>query len=943
MPDWSPYVRRHLRLTGLRREREAEIVEDLARQLEDAYRDALAAGAAEPEARLRAEQHVGDWDALARHLSASSRQRQSPVERWTERTDDRQVEARGGFTLVAQIRQDLLYGARALRQHAGFTAVAVLSLALGIGANTAIFSVMNALLFRPLPVRDPQQLVVVSDPGSSGIMNGLENGARTIFSYKEFTGLRDGNQALDGVFAFTSGALTSPVTIDETPAPEPASVLLVTGNYFSTLGVEPAIGRVFGPDIDQARLGAPYVVVSHAFWRNRLRGDPLAVGRTVRLRQTVFTIVGVLPQTFTGIVVGDAPDVFVPVTMQEAIAPGLDWLTQPPGRVSRVMFLHVVGRLRPGVSLAQANTSLNLTFHQNLEAEAAQIADADRRRELLDGHVLVRSAAHGLSWLRGEYQQPLTVLMALVGLLLLLACGNVANLLLSWAAGRERELALRVTLGAGRSRLVRQLLTESLLLATLGAGVGLFVAILGIQVLLRLVSESSTPIPLDARLDATVLAFTAAVALVTGVLFGLAPALRATRLDLNAVLRGTARSIMGSGRRPGRWPLARILVGAQVALSLLLLITAGLFVRSLQNLSAVSLGYDSDHLAMFRLTPLSSGYPRASVEPLFEELLSKINALPGVRSVSFSGNGLFYGGDSSDEVSFPGYAPPPGQDMGVRFDLVGPHYFATLGVPILTGRDVEAQDATGLPPCWLNQSMTRYFFKDDSPIGRRMVVHYSFGDGECEIRGVVADSRTHTLRDQVARRFYMPFFGAITKPPEAVFEVRTLSDAASVTAAIRQVIHQTPAQLDPPVFHTVPELIDRGLIRDRLTARLSTLFGAMALLLASIGLYGVLSFNVARRVGEIGVRMAFGAERRSILGLVLREAWIVTLVGVAVGVAAALAAARLLGALLYGLTARDPATIGAATVVLIAVATLAAAVPAWRASRTDPLVALRSD
>jgi len=940
MRDWTKYVRDRLRIRTLREGREVEIAEDLARQLEDAYREARQSGATDTEALARAEQHVTDWDALSRQLARSRRERVAPVDRWAREADDRAVETRQRLTLGAELRQDLLYGARALARHKSLAAVAIISLALGIGANTALFSVMHALLFRPLPVRAAAELVAISDPSTDGVMTGVENGERTLFSYHEFEGLRDRNQSLTGLFAFSSSVLMMPVATDAAAESRRADVVLASGEYFPTLGVDAALGRVFGPDVDRARLASPHAVVSHAFWRDRLQQDPNVIGRTIRIRQAPFTIIGVLPASFTGIVVGEAPEIFVPLTMQQAVLPGEDWLTQTPGTVRRVMFLHVAGRLPTNANLTQATSALDLTFHQNLEAEGETIADAERRKNLLDAHLGLHRIEHGMSSLRSEYAQPLTVLMALVGLLLLLACANVANLLLARATGRERELAVRVALGAGRRRLVRQLLTESLLLATIGAVVGLAVAVLGSRALLQLVSGTSTPVPLDARLDAPVLAFTAGVTLVTGLLFGLAPAIRATRPDLNVVLRGTAHNISG-GSRPGRWPLARILVGAQVALSLILLVTAGLFVRSLQNLSAVPLGYDAAPLVMFRLAPSASGYPQAAIRPLFEDLLIKMAALPGVRRVSLSAHGLFYGGDSGDEVTFVGYTPPPGLDMGVRLDFIGPRYFETIGVPVRVGHDVQPQD--GPHVAWMNESMSRYFFKGESPIGRKVIVHYSFGDDTYEIAGVVADARPNSLRGEIYRRLYVPYFGAATKPTEAVFEVRTAGEAAAVVPALRRLVQTTDSTLDPPVFRSVGELLDQRLVRDRLTARLSTLFGAMALLLASIGLYGVLSYSVARRVSEIGVRMAFGAGRGTILGLVLREAMAMTIAGAVIGVAGALASARLLGSLLYGLTARDPITLAVATVVLFAVATLAAVAPAWRASRMDPLIALRSE
>ena len=942
MSEWTEYVRQRLQLPALREAREAEIVEDLARQLEDAYRDARLAGTSDREARTRAEQHVADWEALARELAGSRRARVGTLDRWTGQSDDREIAARGQLSIVSQLRQDVFYGARALKHQAGLTIIAVLSLALGIGANTAIFSVVNALLFRTLSVRDPEQLVVLSDPEATGIWTGLQSGERSLLSYAEFQGLRDRSQALDGLFAVSSQPYSVPVGLDDSDS-RPANILMVSGTYFPTLGIEPLTGHVFGPPIDLPGASPTEAVVSYRFWSDQLQRDPGAVGRIIRLRHTPFKIVGVLPAAFTGIVIGVAPDIWVPIAMQQAILPGADWLTQPPGVPRRTMFLQVVGRLRPGVSLAQVNASVNLTLKQNLEAEATQITDPDRRKELVSAKLVARNASRGLSELRGEYGQPLYVLMALVALLLLLACGNVANLLLSRATGRERELAVRVALGAKRGRLVRQLLTESVLLAGLGAAAGLGVARLGTRVLLQLVSGTSVPVPLDARLDGPVLAFTAGIALATGLLFGLAPALNATRPDVNVVLRGSAANIAGLGRGTGRWPLPRLLVGAQVALSLLLLITAGLFVRSLEKLGNVALGYDADHLVMFRLAPAVSGYRQAEIRPLFEDLLGRLATTPGVRAVSLSDNGLFYGGDNGDDVSFPDEVMPSGKDMNARFDAVGAGYFATLGIPVLQGRDVRPEDGTGAPSAWLNQTMAEYFFPGQSPIGRRMVVHYSFGVAEYEIQGVVADSRSQSVRDQIDRRFYVPFFGAITKPHAAVFEIRTAADSASVVPAVRKLIREVDPRLDPPVFRTVAGLIDLLLIRDRLTARLSSLFSGIALVLACVGLYGVLSYSVSRRVGEIGVRLAFGADRGNILRLVLEEALAVTMVGVLVGLGVAWFAARLLSTLLFGLTTHDPIALVGATSLLVIVATLAAAVPAWRASRTDPLTALRTN
>jgi predicted permease len=942
--DWTTVVRRRLSLTGLQAAREAEIVEDVARQLDDAYREAIASGASETDARARAERHIADWDALARELSATSRLRQPAVDRWSERRDDRVVTREGQFSHLARLRQDLVHGWRTFRRTPALTAVAILTLALGIGANTAIFSVMRALMFRSLPVAHPETLVVLTDPESEGMMSGIEEQARTLLSYHEFEGLRDGaGEVLDDVFAFSSSVQRVPLTTDGIPAGATGFVSLVSGRYFPTLGVVPAAGRVFGVEVDAARLKHPVAVVSHRFWRSRLNEDPAAIGRTIRIRQTLFQIVGVMPPEFSGLVIGSAPDLWVPVTMQEAIAPGRDWLAQPPGLARRTMFLHVLGRLKPGVSLAQANTALDAVFRRNLQTEAEQIADPERRKSVLNANLVVRDARYGLSSLRAEYRQPLYVLMGLVGLLLVLACANIANLLLARATGRGRELALRVALGAGRARLIRQLLTESVMLAGMGAAAGLLVAYWGDRLLIRLVSGNATSVSLDTPIDAGVLAFAAGLTILTGVLFGLAPAIRATAVDLNLALRGTAANIAGATRRPGRWPMGKVLAGAQVGISVLLLIAAGLFVRTFQHLADAPVGYDTDRLLMFRLNPLIDGHKQPSLEPLFEQVLQRLESLPGVRGATLSYDGLFYGRELGAAVSFAGMTPPAGADMDTAFDLVAPKYFSTIGIPVRLGRDVASEDSTGLPGCWLNQTAASDFFKDDSPLGRRMTAHFSFGDLTFEVRGVVADARSQSVRGDVGRRVYLPFFGSGVKPTDAVFEIRAAGDPKALVPGLRAAIQEVNNSVTLPTFFTVPELIGEGLARDRLTAQLSMLFSALALVLASIGLYGVLSYNVGRRVSEIGVRLALGARRGGIIGLVVREALMVTVAGLAVGLAAALAATRLVETMLFGLTPRDPLTFVGAAAVLLVVAALSAAAPAWRASRTDPLTALRTE
>ncbi len=521
--------------------------------------------------------------------------------------------------------QDLRFAIRGLLKNPGFSSIAILTLALGIGANTALFSVMNALLLRDLPVRDPQQLVVLSDPGHSGMENGTETDVRFAYSYHEFEGLRDNNQVFSDIFALQSFNSEVPVATSESGAGTPAEINMVSESYFSALGVQPMLGHAFGAEVDKGLGQFPQAVLSFAYWQQHLHQDPTAIGRKIRIRQTLFDVIAVMPREFTGIAVGDAPAIWVPLTMQQAVVPGSDWLTQPMDSVTRRMFLHVVGRLKPGVTLEQANASINVTFHNLLKADGEAIADASVRTQVTEGRIVSRDARHGLSELRKDYVKPLSVLMGLVGLLLLLACANVANLLLARATGRERELTVRVALGAGRGRLIRQLLTESVLLSAIGALAGLLVAQWGDELLLRMVSDTSAPVPLDVHVDWTVVAFTIGVTLLTGILFGLIPAIRATRLEMNLVLRGAARSIIGGERGSGRVPMGKILVAAQVAISLVLLVAAGLFVRNMENLARIPLGYEAEHLFMFRLNPKLDGYQQAAINPLFQTLLTKLS------------------------------------------------------------------------------------------------------------------------------------------------------------------------------------------------------------------------------------------------------------------------------------------------------------------------------
>ena len=840
------------------------------------------------------------------------------------------------------IWHDLRYAARTLARYRGFTAAAVLTLALCIGANTTIFTLLNAVVLRKLPVRDPEQLVVLSNPAASGMMNGVLTGERALFSYHEFEGLRDRNTVFSGLFASDSQWRQVPVALDSSDPGSQAKALLVSGGYFDVLGAHAIQGRTFGAEVDRGLGAHPVAVISYEFWQRRLNGDSAVVGRQLHIRKRVFDVVGVMPPSFTGIKVGDAPDIWMPLVMQDVVYTGRDVLTWQPGSITKVLFLQVIGRRKSGTSVAEANAAINLTYQQILSAEAGTISDVRQHQEMLNARIAARDGRHGVSDIRGQYAGPLNVLMGLVGLLLLLACANIANLMLARGAGRYREIAVRVALGASRARIVRQLMTEGVLVALIGGAVGLVLSQWTNLLLLRVVSIGNTVLPLDVHADVVVLAFTLTATALTGVLFSVVPALTATRIDVNQALRAASGGA-ATNRRGSRVPLGNLLVGVQVAISLLLLVVAGLFVRSLHNLTTVELGYEADQMLLVRINARSAGYLPTTVEPLLRTLTERLSAVPGVRAVTLSENGLFLGRDSEDEISIPGRPAHPGQEMQAHWDQIGPNYFRTIGIPVLRGRDITDRDSTGSPVCWINQTMARYFFGDDDPIGQRVKEEYPETPYNCEIVGVVGDAKYMSVREQMPRRFYVPYFNPIERVGDATYAVRFTGSSAGVSAGVRQAITQTNATLDMPEIRTIALQIDTQTVRDRLTAHLSSVVGALAVLLACLGLYGVLSYNVARRTRELGIRVALGARRTGILTLVLREALTLAVVGAAAGIAVSAATTRVMQNLLFGLTAKDPLTFVSATILLIAVASCAAALPAWRAARVDPMVALRCE
>jgi len=673
------------------------------------------------------------------------------------------------------------------------------------------------------------------------------------------------------------------------------------------------------------------VVISYDYWERRFARDANIVGRTLRLNGAVFKIAGVGPPHFTGDVVGTNTEIWIPLAMQAQVNPG-----DPRLANRNANWLLLMGRLKPGANLAGVRTEMTMLVRQALIDYAGGKPTADQLREIQSQVVEVQPGAKGFSNLRKRVSKPLITLMTVVGLVLLIACGNVANLLLARASNRGREISVRLAVGASRSRLVRQLLTESALLASMGGAVGLLMAALGSSLLLRMASDGPDPIPLDVRPNLAVLAFTAGVSVLTGILFGLVPALRSTRVDLAPSLKESSRSVSGSG-----FQLSKLLVVGLVVLSLPLLVGAGLFIRSLMNMQTLDVGYSRSHLALLEVDPGASGYTTRQQMPMVERLLERLRSIAGVSGATVSENGIFSGTDSgTSSLRVEGFNSTRKEDMASRFDQVGPHYFQVVGVPLIAGRDFNERDKAGSPQvAIINEVMARFYFGNRNPVGTAM----RNGNDRYTIVGVVKDMKERELKGKMERRFYLPLYQETGRIDSFNVEVRTRGDAAQLIAAVRNETQAFDRNLKILSLEPVSVLIDRSISEERLIAQLSGFFGVLALLLAATGLYGVMAYTTSRRANEIGIRMALGADRGEVIGMVLRETLVLAVAGIAIGLPATLAATRLIGSTLVGLGANDPPTFAVAMLLMLVVSVAAGFAPAQRASRIDPMAALRQE
>ena len=825
---------------------------------------------------------------------------------------------------------DLRFAVRGLVRSPLFSIVAILSLALGIGANTAIFTLIDQILLRKLPVKAPDALVMLYQQGAH---NGSNMGAR-MHSYPIYQEYQKRAEPLAEVLCRRL-AETS-VTIDNQT--ERLEAEMVSGNFFSMLGVQAAVGRVFNSqEDDQVYQGHPVVVLSYDYWVRRFARDPSVVGKKILVNNYPMDIVGVSAAGFSGLDPARSPQIRVPILMKPVVVPEWDWLHMDN---PRARWVQVFARLKPGWTVEAAAAPLQGLFTQIRQQEMTLAGAKDwspyAREQFMKGRLRVESAAIGYSSLRNDFSTPLRVLMGMVGLVLLIACANVANLLIARGFMRQKEIAVRLSLGASRGRIVRQMLVESLVLSFAGGVLGIALAVALTRGLLALVPSGGQPLLISAMPDARILAFTLALTCATGVIFGLLPALRASRPDPWTTLKDTVGAIAGTG---GSLFLRKGLVAAQVALSFLLLFGAGLFVRSLQNLKTADTGVTLDNLVTFQLSPALNGYEAQRTLDFYEQLLGNLRAAAGVKSAALAGVSILSGDEWDSSMSVEGHQAQDGEDMQAFMNSLSPGYFETMGIPILEGRDFNRLDAKeNAKVAIVNQRFATHFFKGKSAVGK----HLGQGGGprtklDIEIIGVVADSLYEGPREGVRRQVFVPHWGRNS----ATFYVRTTAASAGAYTVVRSEVRTLDASMPVYAMKTLEAQLDETLLTDRLIALLAAGFGLLATLLASIGLYGVMAFVVARRKKELGIRLALGAEPGGVVWLVMREVLLLLAIGLAVGVPAAMALGRYVSSQLYGISAGDPWMATATVILLSAVSAAAGLIPAHRASRIDPILALR--
>jgi predicted permease len=917
---WIYKLPLRLRSLLIRRKVESELTDEFQYHLDRKIELLVAQGIAPEEARY----------AALRAMSGLEQQK------------EKCREARG-VGLIEDFVADARYALRSFRQSPSLVLVVVSSLALGIGANTAIFSVINAVSFKMLPVRDPERLVLLSWSSKEwpkDFLDDLEgNGGKDTngvmssnsFSSDLYEELKRQNDVFDQAIAFAAN--DSNVNIELNGRAESAHLQAVSGNFFDGLGVSPALGRAILPS-DDSPSGSSVAVVSQEFWRKHFSDETGVAGKTLNLNSRPVAIVGVAPPEFFGITPGSPVDIYIPLSSYRE-----GWTRLYPGdnlNAPKIWWLEIIGRLKPGARLEGARSEVQVITDRALRTRVNTVTSAAIPT------IGTTPAGRGLNSLRQKFSTSLLLMMGMVGLVLLIACANVAGLLMARATARQKEIAVRLSLGASRGRIIRQLLVESVMLSIMGGFAGLLVSFWASSALVRMLSTGRNPLYLTPELDVRVLAFTAAVSIISGLVFGLVPAIAATRVNVAPTLKENAAKFSARG---GRFRIGRALVGGQVALSLLLLIASGLLVRTLNKLQRVSLGFDRHALLTFEVRPGINAYPDARLIGYYQELQRRLESLPGVRSVAFTQHGPIDGGYSSNSAAIPGYTPQ-GQQVDVYRHMVSPGYFETLNVPIVLGRPVTEQDSqTSARVLVVNETLVQKYFHGDNPVGRQLVYgsNHIQSFGTFEIVGVAKDVKYGKIRDDVPPTAYWPYLQSKLISRQMIYLVRTEGDPNAIANSVRNVCLDLDKDVPVVRMQTEDDVIDGSLFLERAFATLSSAFGALALLLACVGLYGTIGYAVARRTGEIGVRMALGAERGRILRMILGETLSIVIAGIILGLPIAWVASRLLNHQLYGLSAHDPFTIVSCSIVIVIITLAAGYLPARRASRVEPMVALRCE
>jgi putative ABC transport system permease protein len=898
MPDFKVEIRARLAKIGLSPVREAEIVEELSQHLEDEYERALSCGTSEEEARQQVLEQLNTPDLLQRELKHVERRgSENPIELGTE----------GKINVFADLRQDLRYGLRTLAKNPAFTSIAIVALALGIGANSAIFSVVDAVLLRPLPFKKPEQLVMLWENATHlGFPKNTPSPANFLDWQKQA-----------GAFTGMAAMVERSFNLTGVGEPERLDGRRVSANLFDLLGVRAVLGRTFVPDDD--RPGSHVVLLSYSLWQRRFGSDPSVIGRALALNGESYTVIGIMPRFVQLPGFANRNDqLWVPIAF-------------PPEEAAQRgnHFLEVIARMKPGITLKQAQAEM--------ETIAARLAQQYPHYNTRIGAVVVPLHEQVV----GDIKPALLILLGAVGFVLLIACANVANLLLARAAVRQKEIALRLALGASRSRLMRQFLTESVLLAVFGAGLGLLLALGGIRILKTFIPATISQVQ-TINIDARVLIFTALVAILTGIGFGLAPALQASHLNLNDTLKEGGRDA-GGGRKGNR--LRDLLVIGEVAVSFVLLIGAGLLINSFFHLRNLEPGFRADHLLTMKVDLSEVKYPdRERRAAFFDEVIRRVRALPGVQSAAVAGNlPLTYNGDSMN-ISVEGVPdPPPDQRPDVIFRAIGPGYFGTMGISIIRGRDFTDQDkADSKNVVVISEKTAQHFWHGQDPIGRRLKPGSSTSNTPWrEVIGIVKDVRQNDFIAPPKMQMYFTYRQLKDLAPNALV-IRTSIEPLSLAASARDAIwsvdkDQTVADID-----TMEHIVAEAVARQRFSMLLLGLFATLALLLASVGIYGVMTYSVAQRTHEIGIRIALGARRADVLQMTIKQGLRLVGAGMILGLAAAFILTRVLESLLFGISATDPVTFFGISLVLLAVAILASYLPALRATKVDPIIALRA-